>query len=133
MRRWQPEAMRKVNLLLLVIVAIMLGGCSENRVNIAVEYLDAINSRDLATAQALVCPARQDDVSMGLMSVDEADAASFAFVNVSCSARGGDVLCRYTIQQETQSAEVTGVQNPREVIFNFEGDKICGFEEQVTP
>lgn len=125
--------MKKVMFLLLIgLTTFVLVSCSGNHAETAVQYLNAINNRDLETAQSLVCESRKDDVTMGLMSVTEQEEDSFSFINISCSDRGDDALCRFTIKQETQSTEVTGVERPHEVIFNFDGDKVCGFEEQVA-
>lgn len=123
--------MKNFFFLLWIILSILIVGCEGNQANTAVQYLEALNDRDLETARNLVCEARQDDVTMGLVSVDEQEEESFSFINISCSPRGDDVLCRYTVEQTTQSAEITGVQRPREIVFDFEGDKVCGFEEQV--
>lgn len=123
---------------LLVSLALFgLASCAAGDPGTAVAYLDALNSRDLETARDLVCEARQDDVTMGLVSVDDMQVEPFEFTNVSCSAQGGDVLCRFTIRQATEHDAVSGVSGidqslAREVVFNFEDGRICGFEEQVA-
>ncbi len=124
---------KKIIMLLIVTVSVLLTGCaSGDQVNTAVEYLEALNTRDLETAQALVCDTRQDDVAMGLTTVDDASEEEFEFSNVSCAAQGDDVMCRFVIEQYPQGAEDTGVQSNRQVVFNFEDGRICGFEEQVA-
>jgi len=49
---------------------------------------------------------------------------------VSCAAQGGDVACSYTIVQQT--GDDTPQESDRNVIFEFENDLICGFEEEVA-
>ncbi len=114
-----------------------LASCAAEDPGTAVAYLDALNTRDLETARDLVCEARQDDVTMGLVTVDDVQVEPFEFTNVSCSAQGGDVMCRFNIRQATEHDAVSGVSGidqtfAREVIFNFEDGRICGFEEQVS-
>ena len=129
----------KICLLWLLMGLAVLGvvSCAAGDPGTAVAYLDALNSRDLETARDLVCEARQDDVTMGLVTVDDVQVEPFEFTNVSCSAQGGDVLCRFTIRQATEHDAVSGVSGidqslAREVVFNFEDGRICGFEEQVA-
>lgn len=129
----------KICLLWLLMGLAVLGvvSCAAGDPGTAVAYLDALNTRDLETARNLVCEERQDDVTMGLVSVDDVQVEPFEFTNVSCSAQGGDVLCRFTIRQATEHDAVSGVSGidqslAREVVFNFEDGRICGFEEQVA-
>lgn len=128
----------KIFLLLLFMSVALFGlaSCANGDPGTAVAYLDALNTRDLETARSLVCEDRQDDVTMGLVSVDDVQVEPFEFTNVSCSAQGGNVLCRFTIRQATEHDAVSGVSGidqtfAREVVFNFEDGRICGFEEQV--
>lgn len=128
----------KIFLLLLFMSVTLFGlaSCANGDPGTAVAYLDALNTRDLETARSLVCEDRQDDVTMGLVSVDDVQVEPFEFTNVSCSAQGGNVLCRFTIRQATEHDAVSGVSGidqtfAREVVFNFEDGRICGFEEQV--
>lgn len=128
----------KIFLLLLFMSVALFGlsSCANGDPGTAVAYLDALNTRDLETARSLVCEDRQDDVTMGLVSVDDVQVEPFEFTNVSCSAQGGNVLCRFTIRQATEHDAVSGVSGidqtfAREVVFNFENGRICGFEEQV--
>lgn len=123
---------KKVVVWLFLSLGLLLVGCSSDSPETAVQYLEALNQRDLETARSLVCEARQDDVTMGLTTVDDPEAEQFEFNNVSCSSRGGDVMCRYYIKQFTEAAEATGVQVERQIVFEFEDGKICGFEEQVA-
>lgn len=124
--------MKKLILLLLISISVLSMGCaSGDEVNTAVAYLEALNTRDLETAQSLVCDARRDDVTMGLTTVDD-PPQEFEFSSISCAAQGDGVMCRFVIQQYPQGEEDTGVQLNREVVFNFEDGRICGFEEQVA-
>ncbi|MBK8905210.1 MAG: hypothetical protein IPM53_28770 [Anaerolineaceae bacterium] len=126
--------------LLLLFMSLLLFGvasCANGDPGTAVAYLDALNNRDLETAQKLVCEARQNDVTMGLVSVAGAPVEAYEFTNVSCSSRAGDVLCRFTIEQKTVRDDIGGVAGidvtrSRQVIFEFEDGLICGFEEQVA-
>lgn len=95
-------------------------------------YLEALNERNLSAVQGLVCQAYVDDVTMGLTAIDDPDEETFDFSNVSCAPQGDDVMCRFVVEQLTQSVDVTGVERMREVIFNFEDGKVCGFKEQVV-
>lgn len=124
--------MKKFAPLLIGLTLAMLIGCSGGSPAVAVQYLEALNERDLETARELVCEARQDDVTMGLTTVDDPTVEPFSFSNISCTARGGDVACRFVIEQETEAADNTGTEQMRDVIFRFEDGKICGFEEQVA-
>lgn len=65
-----------------------LVSCAAEDPGTAVAYLDALNTRDLETARDLVCEARQDDVTMGLVTVDDVQVEPFEFTNVSCSSQG---------------------------------------------
>ncbi|MFO7683236.1 MAG: hypothetical protein R6X34_24645 [Chloroflexota bacterium] len=111
---------------------LLLAGCNSNDPGTAVQYINALNERDLETARSLVCPERQDDVAMGLISVADPVIEPFTFQNVSCSSRAGDVLCRFSIEQRTEEHIFTNEQFTREVVFKFEDGKVCGFEEQVA-
>lgn len=131
--------MKKIILFLLMMSLLLLGvaSCAEGDPATAVAYLDALNERDLEAARELVCEARRDDATMGLMTVDDPQVEPFEFTNVSCSMQGGDVQCRFNIEQKTEDNDVTGALGPdvtqtREVVFEFEDGRICGFEEQVV-
>lgn len=124
--------MNTKNLLLLSGVLLLLAACAANNVDTAVEYLEALNARDLDRARALVCEEQEDDVTMGLTTVDDPQVEPFTFSNVSCAARGADVSCRFTIEQFTQSEQTTGVTQTRQVVFRFQDGKVCGFEEEVA-
>lgn len=118
--------------ILLIMSALFLVGCGAADPDLAINYLSALNQRDLETASALVCEARQDDVTMGLTTVDDPNVEPFMFTNVSCSARGTDLMCRFTVEQETESQETIIVQQTRQVVFEVENGRICGFEEEVV-
>jgi len=111
----------------------VLSACGgEAHEDIAVQYLDALNQADLDAAAAYVCPERADDIVTALMDVSDPEQANVSFMNVSCRPEGEDVSCRFTITQETEAAETTGQQFDRQVVFQFEDNRICGFEEQVA-
>jgi hypothetical protein len=122
---------KKFVFLLLISLSLLLVGCNGDNSETAVQYLQALNDRDLETAQTLVCDARQDDVTMGLVTVDDSETEGFNFESISCQPSGSDVLCRYTIDQHTENVEQTGVESNHEVVFDFEGDKVCGFDEEI--
>lgn len=127
--------MKRTKILWLTLSAVLfllLAGCNANNADTAVRYLEALNQRDLQTAENLVCPARQDDVAMGLTTVSDPQGEQFNFENISCQPQGDGVACRFSIQQTTQDAPLTGTENARQVVFNFEDGKVCGFEEQVA-
>ena len=125
--------MRKISVwLILLCTCLLLLSCNKNDPETAVQYLEALNQRDLKRAEALVCKARQDDVAMGLTTVDDPDAQSFDFSNISCASRGSGVMCRFVIKQYTADAQLTGMEQERQVVFEFKNGKICGFEEQVA-
>lgn len=122
-------------LILLLFACILLGAVScagAGNVDTAVQYIDALNNRDIDAARELVCESYEDDVTMGLTTVDDPVVEPFSFSNVSCSARGSDAACRFTIAQQTESADVGGIEQNRSVIFKFEDGKVCGFDEQVA-
>lgn len=122
----------KLCITMLFAALFLLVGCGTNNADTAVRYLEALNQRDIEAARGLVCEVREDDVTMGLMSAGDLQQPSFSFSNVSCTARADDVLCRFTIEQFTEGAELTGIQRARQVVFDFEDGKVCGFEEQVA-
>lgn len=124
--------MKKLILLLLLLGGLLLSGCGSNNTDTAIEYLDALNQRDVETARSLVCSQYEDDVTMGLTSVDDPEAEAFAFSEISCAARGSDVSCRFAISQLTEGADTTGVEQTRQVVFDFENGRVCGFEEEVA-
>lgn len=101
-----------------------------DNVAIAVEYIEALERGDLDTAAALVCDEREEEIANSLIEVTEEERDNFAFTNVSCTARGGDVECRYNIVQDTTVDNTQEFQ--RNVIFEFEGDQICEFEQGVA-
>lgn len=111
---------------------LLLTACGNNNSGTAVQYLNALNERDLEAARALVCEERQDDVTMGLTTVDDPAQEQFEFSNIACAPEGSNVSCRFVVEQVTGNAEPTGVQQPRQVVFEVEDGKICGFEEQVA-
>lgn len=130
--------MRKF-LFLLFVSLFLLGAasCANGDPGTAVAYLNALNERDLETALDLVCEARQDDVTMGLVSVQGPPVEAYEFTNISCASRAGNVLCRFTIEQKLPRDDVEGiagiaVPQSREVLFEMEDGQICGFEEQVA-
>lgn len=111
----------------------VLSACGgEAHEEIAVQYLDALNSGDLDAAAAYACEERADDIVAALMDVSDPEQANVSFMNVSCRPEGEDVSCRFTITQETEAAETTGQQFNRQVVFQFEDDRICGFEEEIA-
>jgi len=124
--------MKKLVIGLLLGVSVLLAGCTGDNAATAVQYLDALNQRDLETAQSLVCDARQDDVAMGLTTVDDPTVEPFAFKNVSCTSQGSGVLCRFVVDQRAEDQAFTDVENSREVVFHFEDGKVCGFDEEVA-
>jgi len=114
-------------------VSFLLSSCGGNEdAGTAVTYLEAMNEGDVATATELVCPARADDVTMGLISVNDASEPEFSFNNISCSETGSGVECRFVVEAVTMGDEGEFFQQNRSVIFEFEDGKICGFEEQVA-
>lgn len=123
---------RLLTLALLLVLAALQAACSSgpNKVEMAVRYLDLLNDGDAQAAADLVCEERADDLAAAVMSVTESERATFTFQNVSCQPRGGDVLCRYTIEQEQE--DDTPIETSHNVIFSFENERICGFEEQVA-
>lgn len=123
---------KKLILLALLLGSLLLAGCGSNNTDTAIDYLEALNQRDLDTARSLVCSQYEDDVAMGLMTVDDPEVEPFSFSDVSCAARGSDVSCRFTISQLTEAADTTGVEQTRQVVFEFENGRVCGFEEEVA-
>jgi hypothetical protein len=123
--------MRKFFLVLLLIglmsgVLIACGDTDAGEdVNTAVQYIEALNQRDIETANTLVCEERADEITDALMGVDD-EEAEYSFENVACQAQEDDVSCRYTIIQPTDEEEE---QFDRNVIFEFEDGVICGFEQ----
>lgn len=123
--------MRKTFLVLLLIGLLggVLSACGAadagEDVNTAVQYIEALNQRDIEAAHALVCEERADEITDALMGVDE-EEADYSFENVTCQAQEDDVACRYTISQPTDEEEE---QFDRNVIFEFEDGAICGFEQ----
>jgi hypothetical protein len=118
--------------LIVVSLAFLLTGCGNDDVATAVNFLQALNQRDVTQAAEYVCPERQDEIVGGLLTVSDPAAETFNFQNVSCSAQGDGVLCRYTIDQLTEGADLRSEQYARQVVFAFEDGRICGFEEQVA-
>ena len=124
--------MKKASLLFVYIWLLMLMACSSSDdVATAVQYINALEEGDVATATSLVCPERADAIMSGLMDVSQEERGNFSFENVTCAARGGDVACGYTIAQQT--AEETLQEFDRNVVFQFEDGLIWGFEEEVAP
>lgn len=124
--------MKKFSLLLAFVALLWLVACNDGgNVATAVQYLNALEQGDVETATDLACPERADAIMSGLMDVSEAEQGSFSFENVSCAARGSGVACRYTIIQEI--ADAVPQEFERSVVFDFENDQICGFEQQVAP
>ncbi len=113
-------------------LVLLLAGCDDDDVGTAVNFLDALNQRDVTAAASYVCPERRDDIVGGLLTVIDPGAETFNFENVTCEGRGGDVLCRYTIDQVTGGADLTSETFSRQVTFEFEDGLICGFSEQVA-
>ena len=124
--------MKGSSLLFVLIGLVLFVACSSSgNVDTAVRYLNALEQGDVDTATQLVCPERADMIMSGLRDVSPEERGSFSFENVSCAARGSGVACRYTIVQQT--TEETPQEFERNVVFDFEDDLICGFEEEVAP
>lgn len=122
--------MKRLSILLLVCLTLFaLASCGDERSHAAtaVEYIEALNRQELDRLSAYVCDERVDEVTAALMTVSDAEQGAFSFDNVSCEARGNDVLCRYTLRQDVGAA---GTREVREVTFAFNADgEICGFAE----
>lgn len=123
--------MKRIFTVGLLLFTILLVGCTGDNVATAVEYIEALNQRNLEEVNDYVCAEQADEITESLMSVTGSEDA-FSFVNVSCAARGGDVLCRYSISQESLEDEDVNITQDREVTFEFEDGQICGFEQQVA-
>lgn len=123
---------RLLTFALLLLLAALTAACDtgSNNVATATRYLDTLNDGDADAAGDLVCEERADDITAAIMTVSESELATISYENVTCQPRGDDVLCRYTIQQEQEDG--TFVETSHNVIFSFENDLICGFEEQVA-
>ena len=120
-------------LFLIVLLTAVLGistACNDNRADTATQYMEALNTGNLEEAQELACPERADDIVAALMGVTSEERARFSFINLSCSPRGDEVSCRYTITQQTEDG--TPVQSDRNVVFQFEDGQICDFEQEVA-
>ena len=123
--------MKKGTLLFLFLWLVLSIACSNSGdVAMAVQYINALEEGDVHTATELVCPERSDTIMSGLMGVSPEERGSFSFENVSCAAQGSDMACSYTIVQQT--GDDTPQEFDRNVIFEFENDLICGFEEEVA-
>ncbi|MCA9971476.1 MAG: hypothetical protein KC425_14725 [Anaerolineales bacterium] len=120
----------KMRLFLLLIGLLLLVACGgSSDVATAVDYLNALEMGDLDNAANYVCPARQDTLESAIVTLNEAN--SFSYENVSCSQRGTDVACRFTVVQDTVTDD-TPQQFDRQVVFEMEDGLICGFEEEVA-
>ena len=120
-------------MLLLCAVGLLFTACGqdeESNADTAILYIEALNRGDVEDASNFVCEEREDEITEGLMSVGD-ENPNVIFDNLSCEARGEDARCSYTIRQDTANVQDTGRELLREVIFNFEDGKICGFEEPV--
>lgn len=119
-------------LLLLPLAAFILGGCTlaSDNADIAVDYLTAVNDRNLTEAEDHICESRLDELKEGLLSATTAGRAQYTFENVSCGPRGDDVRCTYNIVQDIDTSQEDRFS--RDIIFEFEDGKICGFQEGVA-
>lgn len=111
----------------------LLVACADHTVT-ATDYLDAINAGDVERAADLVCAEQADEIENGIFAVPEEDRETAEFQNVSCSQRSGDeVECRYTIVQNdtSLSTEGTPIEVTRNVVFDIENGRICGFSEEA--
>lgn len=120
-------------LTLLFILGLLLSACQDNSV-LAIDYIAALNDGDLERAAELVCPERQDEIVEGLMGVTEEERETFNFQNVTCAQEGADVDCRFTIVQAGTAIGQNDTPNQfeRNVVFEIENGRICGFEEQAV-
>ena len=116
-------------LLLLLLVSLLLAGCAQDNSELALNYLAALDDGDTVAASQYVCEERADAIASAI--VTDMEEANFNFQNVTCSARGDDVSCRFNITQDT-AAEETAQQFLRQITFEVEDGKICGFEEEVA-
>jgi hypothetical protein len=120
---------------LLIMLIFALVSCGEDNVSTAVSYLGALNEGDLDRAAALACAARADEIVDSLMSVEPEEQATVEFQRVSCSQRTSDeVACQFTIMQEGTDInnEDTFFEQERNVVFDIEDGRICGFHEEVA-
>ena len=120
---------------LFIMLIFGLVACAEDNVATAVSYLGALNEGDLDQAASLACAERADEIVDSLMSVEPEEQASVEFQRVSCSQQASDeVACQFTIVQEETDInnEGTFFEQERNVVFNIEDGRICGFHEQVA-
>jgi hypothetical protein len=125
-RRFKRYLPITILLLLLSIFLAACGGSDTDRVAVAADYMEALNNQEFDAISNYVCDERADEINNALMTVTEEEEMSFSFENVQCSARGADVLCRYTLRQEQNGVEN---RSSLDVTFSFEDGRICGFEQ----
>lgn len=120
---------RTVLIILLLAAGVLVAGCTENNADTAVAYLQSLSAGEAEAASDFVCTERADEIASAMITTPE--NSSVQFENISCSQRGAEVACRFTVTQQSNTLD-PAQQFDRQVVFQIEDGLICGFEEEVA-
>jgi hypothetical protein len=120
--------------LLLLALPLVAAACIADEgpgVQNAVAYIEAINNDDIGAAEQYICASRKGEIMAGLREIaQQRQEQSFSYQDLSCSPRGEDVRCSYTVVQELPDGQTETFS--REVTYQMENGKVCSFEEEVA-